>query len=115
VSISKPKRHKRWLELLRGILIPIALLVVVLAEHYGIIDYLRGLDRVKAVADNFSLSYAPNASTPVYPDNAAWEPLLSLIKEYSSVKLEDGQRTTNCSAISGFALYSAANGRWEDF
>jgi len=81
------KRHKWWVDLVRVAVLPVMVLVVAMAEHYGVIDHWRGLDRVKAVADNFSLSYAANASTPIYPNDAAWKPLIALIEKYSAVKL----------------------------
>jgi hypothetical protein len=67
--------------------LPVICLLLVIAEHNGLIDHWRGLDRVQAVADNFSLSYAPGACKPVYPDDAAWAPLIGLIQEYSKSKL----------------------------
>jgi hypothetical protein len=79
--------HKWWVDLVRAAVLPVILLLVVLAEHYGVIDRWRGLDLVEAVADNFSLSYAPNASAPIYPEDAAWKPLIALIERYSSAKL----------------------------
>jgi hypothetical protein len=52
VKIAKPspKAAKRSLELIRAAVLPIFYLLLVLAEHYGLIDRWRGLDRVKAVA-----------------------------------------------------------------
>jgi len=81
------KRRKKWLELVRLVLLPVIYMLLVLAEHYGVVDHLRGLDKVKAVADNFNLSYAANASTPVYPSDAAWRPLMAMIAKYSNAKL----------------------------
>lgn len=87
VTKASPKAAKRWLELSGAAVLPITCLLLVVAEHDGFIDHWRGLDRVRTVADNFSLSYAPDASTPVYPSDAAWKPLIDLIQEYSKVKL----------------------------
>jgi hypothetical protein len=87
VTKAPPKAAKRWLELSGAAVLPIICLLLVVAEHDGLIDHWRGLDRVKTVADNFSLSYAPGASTPVYPSDAAWKPLVELIQKYSKVKL----------------------------
>lgn len=81
------KRTKKWIELVKAGIIPLIYLLFVSAEHSGLIDHWRKLDRVKAVADNFSLSYAPDASMPVYPNNPAWSPLITLIKKYSKAKL----------------------------
>jgi hypothetical protein len=87
VTNSPPKAAKRWLELSRVAVLPLIYLLLVIAEHNGLIDRWRGLDRVQAVADNFRLSYAPDASKPVYPSDAAWKPLIDLIQRYSKVKL----------------------------
>jgi hypothetical protein len=67
--------------------LPIIYLILVIAEHNGLIDHWRGLDKVQEVEDSFSLSYAPNASKPVYPNDSAWKPLIGLIRKYSKVKL----------------------------
>lgn len=87
MAVKVLKGHKWWVDLLRAAVLPAMVLLVVLSEHHGIIDHWRGLDRVKAVADNFNLSYAADASTPVYPQDAAWKPLIALIKRYSAAKL----------------------------
>jgi hypothetical protein len=80
-------RAKRWIELARAALLPVIYLMAVLAEHSGKIDDWRGLDQAKLVVDNFHLSYAPDASKPVYPSNPGWKPLIALIRKYSRVKL----------------------------
>lgn len=92
VTKTSPKATKRWLELSRAAVLPVIYLLLVLAEHYGLIDHWHGLDRVKSVADNFSLSYAPDASAPVYPGDAAWKPLMDLIQKYSKVKLRSDKQ-----------------------
>lgn len=92
VTKASPRVAKRWLELGRIAVLPILYLLLVLAEHNGLIDHWRGLDRVQTVANNFSLSYAPDASTPVYPSDAAWKPLLGLIQRYSAVKLRSDKQ-----------------------
>ncbi len=86
VNKASPKVTKRWLELSRAAVLPIIYLLLVIADHNGLIDHWRGLDRVKTVADNFSFSYTPDASTPVYPSDAAWKPLIDLIQKYSKVQ-----------------------------
>ena len=82
-----PKAAKLWLELGRAAVLPILYLFLVVAEHSGLIDHWRGLDRVQTVADNFTLSYAVDACAPVYPGDDAWMPLIDLIQKYSKVKL----------------------------
>ena len=84
---APPKATKRWLELSRLAVLPVIYLLLVIAEHSGLIDHWRGLDRVQAVADRFGLSYAPDASKPVYPSDAEWKPLIDVIQKYSKVKL----------------------------
>ena len=84
---APPKATKRWLELSRLAVLPVIYLLLVIAEHSGLIDHWRGLDRVQAVADRFGLFYAPDASKPVYPGDAEWKPLIDVIQKYSKVKL----------------------------
>ena len=84
---AAPKVAKRWLELIRAAVLPVIYMILVVAEHNGWIDHWRGLDRLQVVADNFSLSYAPGASTPVYPSDAAWKPLIELVQKYSKNKI----------------------------
>lgn len=43
------KRIKKWIELARAVL-PVFVFLVVIAEHVGAIDRLRGLDKVQQVA-----------------------------------------------------------------
>ena len=81
------QKTKRWIELARAAGLPIIYLLLVLAERGGVIDHWRGLDIAKDVAENFSLSYAPDASKPVHRSDRAWEPLMALISRYSKVKL----------------------------
>jgi hypothetical protein len=81
------RRIKQWLEFALAVGLPAMTLLLVWAEHSGLIDHWRGLDRVQAVADNFSVSYDPNACNPVYPDNPAWKPLIEIIQRYSKSPL----------------------------
>jgi len=87
IAKATPKATKRWLELGRAALLPVLYLLLVIAEHSGLIDHWRGLDRVQTVEDRFNLSYASDASKPVYPGDAEWKPLIEIIKKYSKVKL----------------------------
>ncbi len=82
---------KRRIELTLTVLLPILSLALLASDHYGLIDHVRGLDKVQAVADNFALSYGSNPSRPIYPTDAAWEPLISLIIHYSKVALRSGR------------------------
>jgi hypothetical protein len=83
----KRKTTRRWIEFAVSVLLPLGGLSVVLLEHYGALDRLRGLNRVEEVADRFSHSYSPDASKPVYPDDVEWQPTIRLIKKYSKAKL----------------------------
>lgn len=92
-------KSKRWIELLPitvlfliGVLLPVA-------EHWGTFDHLRGLDKIQEVADNFNLSYKEDASMPVYPDNAAWRPLIELIGKYSKAKLRTDKQPQTIARI----------------
>jgi hypothetical protein len=78
---------KRWIEFARVAVLPIIYLLLVVAEHSGVIDHWRGLDRVKDIAANFNLSCAPDASKPVYPTDPAWHSLIGLIHKYSKAQL----------------------------
>lgn len=97
---SPPRAAKPWLEFGRAAVLPILYLLLVIAEHSGVIDHWRGLDRVQTVADNFSLSYAPNASSPVYPSDAAWRPLIALIQKYSKVTLRTDKQPQTVARFS---------------
>ncbi len=81
------KNTKRTVGLVASVAVPLAVLLFVVAEHSGWIDHWRGLDEVQQVADRFDLSYAPDASRPVYPEDAEWKPTIALIRKYSKVKL----------------------------
>lgn len=81
------KHTKRWIELAVSVLLPIGSLAAIALEHYGVFDRWRGLDRVEEVADRFAHSYTPDASMPVYPQDAAWQPTIELIEKYSKAKL----------------------------
>jgi len=86
-GFGKGRRQKRWIDFVLSVLLPASILLVVLAEHYGVFESWRGLDLVEEVADRFSHSYTPDASKPVYPEDAAWKPMIELIEKYSKVKL----------------------------
>jgi hypothetical protein len=79
--------NKRRIELALSVVLPLLYLAVASADHFGVTDRLKGLDKVQGVGDNFGLSYGPSPSMPIYPDNPAWKPLLLLIRQYSKVKL----------------------------
>ena len=85
---------KKWLDLAKASL-PILAFALVLVERSGLIDRWCGLNYVEIAVENLSLSYAPDASTPVYPTDPAWAPLMKLIRKYSRNKLrEDKQPQT---------------------
>jgi hypothetical protein len=81
---------KRRVELVVTVLLPIIGLGFFLAEHYGLIDRLLGLDQVEHVAKRFDESYALGASRPVYPEDPEWKPTLRLLEEYSKAKWPAG-------------------------
>ena len=106
------KRIKKWIELARAVL-PVFVFLVVIAEHVGAIDRLRGLDKVQQVAYRFSLSYAPDASRPVYPDDAEWKPTIALIKKYSHVKWQaDKQPQTIARKVASLSTNDADGNEW---
>lgn len=78
---------KRSIDFAASVLLPICVVLVAGAEHFGAFDHLRGLDKVQVVADRFDESYAPDASRPVYPEDTAWKPTIALIEKYAKVKL----------------------------
>jgi hypothetical protein len=82
---------KRRVEFASLVLLPAVGLACVLAEHYGLADRWRGLDLVENVAARFDESYAPDASKPVYPEDAEWKPTIRLIERYSKVKWPPGR------------------------
>ena len=79
-------RSKRSVELI-ATLLPWLTVGFVSCEYSGVWDRLLGLDAVEEVAQRFDLSYAANASAPVYPHDVAWRPLLRLIYRYSNAKI----------------------------
>lgn len=83
----KEKGARRWIDLVLLALLPFVTVLVVAAEHYGVFDRWRGLEQVEQVSARFDESYAPDASRPVYPGDPAWNPMITLIKKYSTVKL----------------------------
>jgi hypothetical protein len=106
---ASPKAAKPWLELSRAAVLPIVYLLLVMVEHYGLIDRWRGLDRVKGVADNFSLSYAPRASVSVYPNDAAWKPLIDLIQKILEGQIASRQAPANCREIFSYLVNAPRN------
>jgi hypothetical protein len=85
-------------------------LAFVLAEHTGFTDRMLGLDLVEKVANRFDKSYAPNASTPVYPEDAEWIPTMRLIEKYSNVKWPPGRTPQTIARMQSQAL-STGRGR----
>ncbi|HEX4103942.1 MAG TPA: hypothetical protein VHZ04_00485 [Candidatus Paceibacterota bacterium] len=62
-------------------------LIFVITNHFHLWDKWRGVTLLEEASQSFNLSYAPNASAPIYPNNPEWTPLINLIKRYSNVKL----------------------------
>ena len=77
---------KRSVELI-ATLLPFLTVVFICCEYSGVWDRLQGLDAVEKIAQRFDLSYAANASAPVYPRDLAWKPLLRLIYRYSNARI----------------------------
>jgi hypothetical protein len=88
----KDSRKKRRIEFAASVVLPLVGLLLLLAEHTGAIDWLRGLDKVEQVADRFDRSYSTDASRRVYPEDAAWKPTIALIEKYSKVKWHAGRQ-----------------------
>lgn len=63
---------------------PLLYLGLLIADRQGVWSCWRGLDRVEAVAARFEQSYAPDASHPVSAGDPEWEPLISMIYQYSN-------------------------------
>jgi hypothetical protein len=89
---AKDSSTKRRVEFAASVLLPFIGLAWLLAEHYGLVDHWRGIDLAEKVADRFDESYATDASLPVYPEDAEWEPTIKLIEEYSKVKWPPGKK-----------------------
>ena len=87
----KETRTKHWSDLVSALL-PLGIILVVAAEHYGLVDRWRGLDEVQKVSDRFDESYAPDASRPLFRGDAAWKPTVELIRKYSKVKLRTDEQ-----------------------
>lgn len=104
---------KRWVDLAKSVLLPVIVLLVVAAEDCGYIDELTGLSDVEEVADRFSRSYAPDASKPVYPEDAAWKPTVALIKEYTKAKLRtDMQPQVIARFQASLSTYDPGGNEW---
>src|SRR6267378_1702217 len=74
------------------IIVSVLSLLFVITDHFHYWDKWRGITLLEETSDNFDLSYARDASTPVFPNDPHWKPLLKLIAKYSRVKLyEDRQ------------------------
>lgn len=87
----KDSSAKRRVEF-ASVLLPFIGLAWIVAEHFGLVDRWRGIDLVERVANRFDESYAPDASRPVYPEDAEWKPTIKLIEEYSKVKWPPGMK-----------------------
>jgi hypothetical protein len=83
----RAKKIKRVVELAATVILPFVVITFSVLDHNGTIDRWRGIDLVEEVANRFSLSYADNASAPVYPTDPAWKPTIALIEKYSKIKL----------------------------
>jgi hypothetical protein len=109
----KRKHPKVWLELAKAAIIPVAYLGLVMLERTGAIDQWRRIDVVQTVSNNFSLSYTPEASTPAYPGDVSWEPLIELIRKYSNKPLRtDKQPQTVARFVATLSTKEPAGGEW---
>lgn len=79
------------LKLAAGVVLPAAIFIFIVADRIGVLDRVAGLDHVLEVASRLETSYA-EVDRQVGPDEAAWKPLLSLIKEYSIATLPEDMK-----------------------
>jgi hypothetical protein len=77
----------RVLELVAAVLLPLIVLGFIVAERFGLSDWLFGHGYVLQVASRFETSYATDIDRQVGPDEEAWKPLLRLIRKYSTANL----------------------------
>lgn len=85
---SKLKLHVAKLLLL----IPLVLyLAFIIPENAGLWDQLLGLNSAREVADRFEKSVGPDDAVPVKVGDKAFGPLITLIRKYSSAKLDQGK------------------------
>ena len=77
----------RALELVAGVVIPLLVLGFVVADRFGLSDWIFGHDSVLNVAARFETSYAKDVDRQVGSDEPAWFPLLDLIRRYSPADL----------------------------
>ena len=108
----KETAQKRLLELALVLLSAFSALVLLL-NHFGVIDHWRGLDKVQEVADRFDLSYAPEASRPVYPQDSEWKPTMELIEKYSTVKWPVGREPQTIARMKAdFSTHDLSGHEW---
>lgn len=70
-----------------AVFVPLVTIAFLISEHRGFWDRYFQLTDVLEVARKFESSYTDEAGAPVRPEDAAWEPLLTLIGRYSTAKL----------------------------
>jgi hypothetical protein len=86
--IAAAKQIARWV----GVIISLTGVGFAALTYTGFWSHVRGDDLLIAVADRFDLSYAPDASEPVRPDDPAWKPLMRVITEYSRADLRNDKK-----------------------
>src|SRR4029434_3233922 len=75
------------LKFVGAVLIPGLTIAFLSSEHSRFWDSYFGWTDVLDVARKFESSYTEEAGQPVRPGDPAWDPLLKLIRRYSTAKL----------------------------
>ena len=85
---SKAALHTAKLVLLLPLLLYLGFII---PENKGYWDHVTGLDSAREVADRFERSVGPDDAVPVRAGEKDFEPVIALIRKYSSTKLVKGK------------------------
>jgi hypothetical protein len=82
-------KSKKFLTIAKLVLLVPLLLYLgfIIPENRGYWDHFMGLDSARAIAERFERSVGPDDAVPVREGDEGFQPVITLIQKYSSIKL----------------------------